>query len=79
MNLSEVEQIFMNSSKESQKKFLKRNMRQLAKRDLLGKFYRLYAKKNNPKPIEKPEEYDWYKVLTEPLAHRIGGDLDGKN
>jgi len=70
MNLSDVEQIFLSSSPESQKRFLKRNMKKLAKRDLLGKFYRLYAQKNNPKPIKKSDEDDPYKVLFEPLAHR---------
>lgn len=76
MNLSDVEQQFMNSPKESQKKFLKHNMQQLAKRNLLGRFYKLYARSNNPKPIEKPEVEDPYQVLFEPLAYTIGGDLD---
>lgn len=67
MNLSEVEQIFMNSSPEGQKKFLKRNISILSKRNLLGRFYRLYAKKNNPKPIEKPKEDDPYQFMFKPL------------
>ena len=77
MNLNEVEQKFINSSQESQKRFLKRNMRQLAKRNLLGRFYKLYAQKNNPKPIKKPVSDDEpYKFMFEPLADKIGGDLD---
>ena len=67
MNLSEVEQIFMNSSPEAQKKFLKRNISILSKRNLLGRFYRLYARKNNPKPIEKPKDDDPYQFMFEPL------------
>lgn len=77
MNLSEVEKIFYNSTPEGQKRFLKRNITQLSKRNLLGRFYKLYAQKNNPKPLKKPvEDDDLYQVLFEPLADRIGGDLD---
>jgi len=77
MNLNEVEQKFINSSPESQKKFLKRNMSFLAKRSLLGRFYKLYAQKNNPKPIKKSVSDDEpYKFMFEPLADKIGGDLD---
>jgi len=77
MNLNEVEQKFINSSPESQKKFLKRNMSFLAKRSLLGRFYKLYAQKNNPKPIKKPVSDDEpYKFMFETLADKIGGDLD---
>ncbi len=67
MNLPEVEKIFMNSSPEAQKKFLKRNISILSKRELLGKFYGLYAKKNYPKPIEKPKDDDPYQFMFEPL------------
>ncbi|HRY74467.1 MAG TPA: hypothetical protein P5098_02140 [Candidatus Dojkabacteria bacterium] len=77
MNLSEVEQKFINASPEAQKKFLKRNLSFLAKRSLLGRFYKLYAQKNNPKPIKKPVSDDEpYKFMFEPLADKIGGDLD---
>jgi hypothetical protein len=67
MNLNEVEQIFLNSTPEGQKRFLKRNITQLSKRNLLGRFYKLYAQKNNPKPIEKPKEDDPYQFMFEPL------------
>jgi hypothetical protein len=67
MNLSEVEQIFLNSTPEGQKRFLKRNITQLSKRNLLGRFYKLYAQKNNPKPIKKPKEDDPYQFMFEPL------------
>ncbi len=68
MNLNEVEQKFINASPEAQKKFLKRNLSFLAKRSLLGRFYKLYAQKNNPKPIKKPvEDEDPYKFMFEPL------------
>jgi hypothetical protein len=68
MNLSEVEQIFLNSTPEGQKRFLKRNITQLSKRNLLGRFYKLYAQKNNPKPLKKPvENEDPYKFMFEPL------------
>jgi hypothetical protein len=80
MNLSDIEQKFMDSSKEAQKKFLKHNRGKLAKRNLLGRFYRLYARKNLITPSKKPEVKDQrYQVLFEPLAHTIGGDLDGEN
>lgn len=71
MNLSEVEQIFLSSTPEGQKRFLKRNITQLSKRNLLGRFYKLYAQKNNPKPLKKPKEDDPYKFMFEPL--RGGG------
>jgi hypothetical protein len=67
MNLSEVEKIFYNSTPEGQKRFLKRNITQLSKRNLLGRFYKLYAQKNNPKPIKKPKEDDPYQFMFEPL------------
>jgi hypothetical protein len=68
MNLTEVEQIFLSSSPEGQKRFLKRNISMLSKRNLLGRFYKLYAQKNNPKPIKKPvEDEDPYKFMFEPL------------
>lgn len=67
MNLSDIEQIFLSSSPEGQKRFLKRNLSMLSKRNLLGRFYRLYARKNNPKPIEKPKEDDPYQFMFEPL------------
>lgn len=72
MNLSEVEQIFLSSTPEGQKRFLKRNITQLSKRNLLGRFYKLYAQKNNPKPLKKPvEDDDPYQFMFEPL--RGGG------
>jgi hypothetical protein len=72
MNLTEVEQIFLNSTPEGQKRFLKRNISMLSKRNLLGRFYKLYAQKNNPKPLKKPvEDDDSYKFMFEPL--RGGG------
>lgn len=67
MNLIDIEQMFYNSSPEAQKKFLKRNISMLSKRNLLGRFYRLYARKNNPKPIEKPVSEDPYQFMFEPL------------
>lgn len=68
MNLSEVEKIFYNSTPEGQKRFLKRNITHLSKRNLLGRFYKLYAQKNNPKPIKKPvEDEDSYQFMFEPL------------
>lgn len=67
MNLSEVEKIFYNSTPEGQKRFLKRNITQLSKRNLLGRFYKLYAQKNNPKPIKKPVKDDPYQFMFEPL------------
>lgn len=75
MTLVEMEQIFINSTEEGCKRFLKRNMKQLAQKQLLGHFYKLYAQKTH-KEATKKEEWDPYKVLNEPLARTIGGDLD---
>jgi hypothetical protein len=74
MKLSDIEQMFLNSSDESCKRFLRRNIRQLAKRNLLGRFYKLYAQKNHKIPDEIiVKEEDPYQFMFEPLK---GGDLD---
>ena len=74
MNLNEVELLFMRSTDEQCKRFLKHNMRRLAKRNLLGHFYKLYAQKTHKKT--EVIEDDPYQILHEPLAYTIGGDLD---
>ncbi len=72
MKLNDVEQLFMASTDEQCKRFLKRNFRKLSKQNLLGHFYKLYAKKINATKTETKE--DPYKFMFEPLLK--GGDLD---
>lgn len=70
MTLDELENQFTSKTSEEAKEFLKTNMRKLAEKQLLGRFYKLYARTYLGKADKKPVED--FSMLNSPLLR--GGE-----